>query len=499
MRFLLAVSYLLLGGLLLSFLMWGQPVGRNEPLPAPADFSQTRAVAHLNRIEALTGTGGRPVGSPSNALVRQYVGRELQKAGLEVYQQVFVDPLGGAIVSIIGQLPGKRGEAVMLCSHHDLEAGVGPFADGAAGLAVMLEVARTSAAAGAKVAEGQGAKRRALLFASWDGESFGCAGSSHFVKTLPARERAKLRAVVSLDSLGGTGAAPAVHVLPYRDRFGIESIAPDWLVLKVSQAARRRGASIPIGDPTLGLGYQILVRAVDVGYYSDDRPFLAEGIPAVFISSFSLTRGASSERTARPVDPETIGSVGRSIEAALANLSSADSLPVGELRYLILQLPGLEAFRLTCDQITTLALVGLLPGSFALIRRPRHGRLRLTRTLFFASATVYVTGVFVNPVLLGVLFGPALLAAPLLVVPRKAAMLGHVASLFFPLLFAALLIPLFVMGAASLVTLTPLDLSSVGGLLTIALVQVVLHGARSRRAPRPPRSSMGIDSVVYAK
>lgn len=481
MKHLLIGSYVLLAGVFVAFLNWGQPSERIQGFTAPSMFNKARAVAHLHHIEALSGPGGRPVGSRANALVRQYVGEQLQKAGLEVVQQGFRDPMGGAIVNIIGQSPGTREEGILLSAHHDLDANAGPSADGAASLAVMLEVARASTEVRARDLPDQ--KRRALIFASWDGESFGCAGSTHFLDALSDKERRKLRAVVTLDALGGAGLPPVIHTLPYRDRFGSQSSVPDWLVLKLSQAARNRAASIPIGDPTLGLGYQILVRTIDVGYYSDDRPFLSQGIPAILISSFSLTRSSSNVRAAR-VDPEMIGSIGRSIEAAIMDLSSSETIPSGESDYLILQLPGRAAYRLTADQIKVLALLVLLPGSFALIRPSRYGRLRGTRTLFFASATIYVTGVLANPVLIGLLFGPVFLVAPLLSVPRKVALLTHLGALFLPLLFAAILIPLFLTGSSSLVTLSPIDLTTVGGLLTIAVIQLLVHGLRARRARR---------------
>ena len=104
-----------------------------------------------------------------------------------------------------------------------------------------------------------------------------CAGSTHFCDADGGQEA--LRAVVSLDAVGWKRGTAVLHAMPYQDRFGARSIVPDWLVTRASNAARKRGSSLPIGDPWLGLVYQVVVRTVDVGDYSDDRPFLAQGCP----------------------------------------------------------------------------------------------------------------------------------------------------------------------------------------------------------------------------
>src|SRR5207247_1348772 len=147
-RSLLAASYLALVLVLVGFLTYGQS-GLSPDLSAEAErFNAARAMAHLHRIDELTGPAGRQVGSRSNALVRESVGRAVQQVGLQVYQQAFTDPLGGRMMNIIAQLPGTRGEAILLCGHHDLDRGGPGAVDGGAGLAVMLELARAASSGG---------------------------------------------------------------------------------------------------------------------------------------------------------------------------------------------------------------------------------------------------------------------------------------------------------------------------------------------------------------
>ena len=357
MKSLLAGSYLIILSVLAAFLVLGQRGLSAEGPGGRGEFQSDRAMEHLRSIDALQrGAGGRGSGTPGNALVREYVRGELAKIGLKVEEQPFSDMLGGSMVNIVGALPGERDESILVCAHHDAE-GNGPAAvEGMGGLAVLLELARSSAAA-ARTWRGEGhpGRLRTLLFASWDGAAFGCAGSTRYIETIPASAKRKLRAVVSLDSVGWKDGTAVLQVMPYRDRLARGSAAPDWLVTRLSNAARSRGVSLPVGDRWLGLVYQVLVRTVDIGDYSDDRPFLAKGVPAVFISNFSLTHSypysGTPADTIDQIGAAQLAAVGRSVEAALLDLAATETIPAGEANYLVLRPFSLRTFRLTGDQM----------------------------------------------------------------------------------------------------------------------------------------------------
>src|SRR5262249_48583548 len=158
-------------------ILLGQPRLSDISEPRPTAFEGSRAMEHLRRIDAINAAmGGRSVGTRGNAAVRTYVRGELQGCGLNVTEQPFGDMLGGRLVNRVGALRGGREETILVCAHHDAE-GSGPAAvDGSAGLAALLELARVSSAAAESARrEGHDRSRRTLLFASWDGESFGCA------------------------------------------------------------------------------------------------------------------------------------------------------------------------------------------------------------------------------------------------------------------------------------------------------------------------------------
>jgi hypothetical protein len=352
---------------------------------------------------------------------------------------------------------------------------------------VLLELARASAESTARARDEGLAPSRTIMFASWDGESFGCAGANHFVTTLPPRELRGFQAMVSLDAVGWRGGRAVVHTLPYEDRFGVLSIAPDWLVTRVSNAARARGDSLPVGDPWLGPVYQVMVRTLDLGYYSDDRAFLARGIPAVLVSNFSMTRSypfAGTEMdTLAQVGPDQLASVGRSVEAALTDLATSDRLPVGEQQYLVLVSPLGGAFRLTLDQVKLLALLSLLPGACVLLAVGRRSGLATAGALFAVFGTMFVAGTLAfDPILFPALFLPALFASPLLAVRRRGAVAGQVASHLPVILFTALVVPVCITGSSRLVKMTGGTLALLVSMAAIGLLQALLHHTRLRRS-----------------
>jgi hypothetical protein len=221
-----------------------------------------------------------------------------------------------------------------------------------------------------------------------------------------------------------------------------------------------RGESLPVGDPWLGPVYQVLVRKVDLGYYSADRAFLARGIPAVFVSQFSLTRSypnqGSMTDTLDQISSEQVGSAGRAVEAALTDLASAESLPVGEQQYLVLVPPF--GRRLPADHRSdqaprlSFAPAGRLPASGS---GPGDGTPVGRRPLRDVRHPVRRRDDPARPALFPALFLPALLASPLLVVRRPAAVAGHIAAYIPVLLFATLIAPVYLTGSSRFVKVTP--------------------------------------------
>ena len=179
--------------------------------PAPESrsaFDGARAFEHVKRQVDF---GPRPSGSPALAETRKYLKSELASYGLTVREEPFTaeTPTGKvAMVNVVGELPGRSPEVVILASHFDtkrMENFLGAN-DAGSSTGALLEIARVVAAeAKAKPLD------MTVQFVFFDGEEAvvqwtdedSTYGSRHFVE---AREDdgsiSKIRALVLLDMVG---------------------------------------------------------------------------------------------------------------------------------------------------------------------------------------------------------------------------------------------------------------------------------------------------------
>jgi len=480
----------------------GQPgLDASRSLPMPR-FDAGRALDDLAKLDALgRGGGGREVGTQGHAEVVRFVAKEFERAGLSCRIDRFSDHLGGEMVNVVAELPGSGDEVIILGAHHDA-TGSGPaVVDGLAGLAVLLESARAlkesrlaEASSIAQPASLRGpiepiAGERTILFVSWDGDSMGCAGSAHFVDRYQPWATRRVRAVISLDSVGWKDGLPVVHSPLYHDRFGGAHGAPDWLVWKVVESARHAGVHTAMGDRFLSVAYQVALRMIDLGYYSDDRSFLLEGIPGVFVSDFSLTRFypyyGSREDTFDQIGLGSLEKAGRLVTSAVHELAEAEQLPVGERQFLLLPSP-FGWLRLTADQIRLLGALALLPGILALAGR---GRGWLLPGLFAGMSAAYLFGLFgVDEVVFSALAGPVVLAVPLLALSTRRGIYGFLATIV-PL--ATLVLLLVSLAASSYDRQTIFPREGFAALLACAGFAAALAVGRALAAPPVPSPASG--------
>ncbi|MBW2280000.1 MAG: M28 family peptidase [Deltaproteobacteria bacterium] len=112
--------------------------------PAPA-FDGERAYRDLVELVRI---GPRPAGSPGAAAARELIGERLRQAGWRVDEhplRVEVDGQGIDMTNLIGVMPGERPGLVLIGTHYDTKRlpGFVGANDGASGVAVLLELART--------------------------------------------------------------------------------------------------------------------------------------------------------------------------------------------------------------------------------------------------------------------------------------------------------------------------------------------------------------------
>lgn len=115
--------------------------GGDEALPAQkqaAGFDAERAMAEVREQVEL---GPRPAGSAANRRLTGILAGELRAAGVEDVR--IQEPHR----NVVGTIPGEGEGTVVVGAHHDTKEGLGPgfegANDGASGVAVVLELART--------------------------------------------------------------------------------------------------------------------------------------------------------------------------------------------------------------------------------------------------------------------------------------------------------------------------------------------------------------------
>ncbi|MEA2690786.1 MAG: hypothetical protein QOJ16_173 [Acidobacteriota bacterium] len=169
-----------------------------KPATAPAsEFSAGRARAVLAE---LAGDGRpHPVGSAADAATRERVIAVLRRAGYEPRVEPGFACTASAVCApvqnVVAELPGREpANAVVLAAHYDsVPAGPG-VSDDLAGVAALLEVARTLKA--------EPQPRNSLLFLLDEGEEGGLLGARAFEN---GPEAPRIKAAINLEARGTTG------------------------------------------------------------------------------------------------------------------------------------------------------------------------------------------------------------------------------------------------------------------------------------------------------
>lgn len=163
--------------------IWLQQPPRPVPATAAAtEFSAERAMHHVEAIAR----SPRPIGSANHAAARDYIVQQLRAFGFEpeIQKTTAINSTGaplfltGTVENIVARRKGTGdGRAVALVAHYD-SVSTGPGAnDDGAGVATLLETARTLAA-GPQL-------RNDVLFLFTDGEETGLLGARAFLAEHP--------------------------------------------------------------------------------------------------------------------------------------------------------------------------------------------------------------------------------------------------------------------------------------------------------------------------
>lgn len=269
---------------------------------APGSFDSTKAWEHVRQQLAI---GPRPSGSPGNVKTRQYITAQLKTLGIKTTEQPFegATPLGPVkMVNIIGTIPGKSSDRIILASHFDTKLYrdvrfVGA-SDGASSTAALIELARVLRA------------RKDLPFTiellfldgeeavlEWAGTD-NTYGSRHYVEAArKAGSLKSIRALILLDMIGDRD-------LTIRR----ESNSTRWLTDIVWATARKLGH------------HQFMDEETTVE--DDHLPFVKAGVPSLDIIDLDYPQWHTPQDTIDAIAARSIQVVGDVVVAALPQIEA---------------------------------------------------------------------------------------------------------------------------------------------------------------------------------
>jgi hypothetical protein len=210
------------------------------------DFSAERAMDSLKVIASAP----RPLGSPRQAAVRDYILEELARLGLQGEVQpatslalIRGNYVAGTINNIIAKLRGTaNGKAILLAAHYDSVPGGNGASDDGSGVAVLLETLRAL--------KSSPPLKNDVIFLFSDGEEEGLLGARAFIEEHPAAKEVGL--ALNFEARGVSG--PSI-MFETSDNNG-------WLI---DEFARR--APYPVANSLTNELYKLLPNDTDLSVF----------------------------------------------------------------------------------------------------------------------------------------------------------------------------------------------------------------------------------------
>lgn len=326
----------------------------------PADFDLARVQQHLDVL--VTEIGPRPSQSANEQAAAAYVARQLEASGWAPT----------AVGRATNQVACRGSGARVLLAHIDSVPGSPGAADNAAGVALLLELARTSPVDD-------------LCLAFPDAEELGLHGSRRMAKSLPRWHPAPdtVDLVVSTELLGQGDLSLVGLNLAWTDaRLG-------WL----SQALT------PL--PQTPFPYRVVSRQLPWADRSDHAPFAEAGLPAMLL--FGRAKAGAFAGYHQPSDTETNPAALREAAIALHQLTVAPALPARDEG----RLPDASALLFGARLPTNLTWLTIALGLGNGLVDARRGLRELLPMLGRALLLVFAAGLVMLPFTTLGLFGSA--------------------------------------------------------------------------------------------
>ena len=386
-------------------------VRKAEPLPTPqpllpASFDRAGAVALASELSETY--PDRAPGTANAANAARWFAEQVAPYGLKAVPDRFRATLpGGARKTLVNQVvtvPGKLPTEIVVMAHRDDGGGGAGANDNASGIATLIQLARSygtpATAAGTRALS----PMHTLVFVATDGGAFGGLGARHFAQT----HRGRVLAVVNLDTLGSRG-PPRLVLAGSEPRLAAPGIVATTSQLVLAQAGQRPHRPSP------------LAQLVDLGFpftLYEQGPLLAEGLPAITLTSGGERPPSAFLDRADRLDGARMASLGRSAQQLVRWLDSGIELAPGTATYIYFGPRILQGWAI--ELVLIAALVPFLVAAVDLFARCRRRHIPLGPALRSyrsrAGFWLWTAAVFLLFALLG--FWPA---APALALPLTSS------------------------------------------------------------------------------
>ena len=300
---------------ILTLSVAGLLAGCTPKMPTEVDWHSFDGKRALNHIQSLVNIGPHPAGSPQLTKAASYLMSQLEEAGLEAQEQVFVggSPRGPIqFRNVIGKTPRSAsgaGQIIIIASHYDTKYlpninFVGAN-DGGSSSGALLELARCAS------------MMPNVWFVFFDGEeaiqeysdSDGLIGSKFFVEQLKAnKEITSIKAVILLDMIGDANL-----------NITVPANCSGKLVEEVFAASR-------------DVGYRDYFALAKGEILDDHTPFMRAGIAAVDLIDFEYGSAPgkndywhTDKDTLDKLSPHSLEIVGQTTLRLLSRLRADDA------------------------------------------------------------------------------------------------------------------------------------------------------------------------------
>jgi hypothetical protein len=350
-------------------------VGKSQALrPAeprlPPSFDRAGALALASEL-----SHEYPDRSPGSSGLREaatWFAAQLAPYGFRVERERFRATIPGRgrvrLENLIVVVPGRSPESLAVLAHLD-DSGAGPGADdNASGVAALLELARSYAGTGGAASPSGGrlvSPAHTLLFVATEGGASGGIGADRFAHAY----RTRVLAGIDLDSVGGSG-RPRLAFAGDTARLA----NPTLVETAAARIAEQVGAR-PAHPGWLG-------QLIDLAFpftLDEQGPLVAQGIPAVTLTSAGERPPRAFTDTPEHLDQIRLAQLGRAAQELLRTLDQEVELAPGTASYVYVGPRIIRGWAI--ELVLIAALLPFLIVAVDLFARCRRRRIALAPAL----------------------------------------------------------------------------------------------------------------------